>query len=266
MKKLLLTLVITILVLLLGIAMAPARLASSTLEKAFPRARSERTAHPEIRLVNARGTLWDGSGQLLVNRRPVGNLSWQVQTARLLGLEAAVDWQLNDEQFSARGTASAHREGFDLRNVQGSFSARFLDRILSAYDISPSGTLNIEQLDITDLVLNDRMDWPGSVTCSGRLSWTGGPVRYRLSGQTFDIELPQLLGIVTTSDRSANPGWPELEVTDADTGNLLLTGRLTPKGTAAIGITRGLTRLTGQPWPGSEPDHVVVLEVEEQLN
>ena len=73
-------------------------------------------------------------------------------------------------------------------------------------------------------------------------------------------------GVIKTPERGQHPGWPQLQVLNAEDGALLITGRLTPSGSAAIGITRGFTKLAGQPWPGSDPDHTVVLEVEEQLN
>ena len=45
----------------------------------------------------------------------------------------------------------------------------------------------------------------------------------------------------------------------------LLQAALTGNGFARIGVTKYLTRLLGQPWPGGDPDHAVVLEVEEQV-
>ena len=276
MKKLLLALALIGLLLAIGIVMAPARLASNALESAFPRQltatnlqQNAQTSAPgglEIRLLGPSGTLWNGSGALLVNRQPIGNLSWQVQPGRLLSLEAAVDWQLDGDGFAAEGTAAARNQSYDLRNLRGTVSQALLRKFLGRYDIAPSGALTVDSLDITDLQLNERMNWPAQVTAAGTLKWTGGPVRYRLAGQTYDIDLPPMLGTISSSESGPHPGWPELLVTDANEGDLLITGRLTPTGSAAIGITRGFTRLAGQPWPGSEPDHAVVLEVEEQLN
>ena len=137
---------------------------------------------------------------------------------------------------------------------------------LAIYDISPSGDLDVSNFDITNLRLNERMDWPAQIDVDGEVRWEGGPVRYRLAGQSFDIVLPPMLGRIESPQEGKDPGWPRLRVTNEEDGSLMMTGRLTPTGSAAIGITKGFTRLAGQPWPGSEPDHAVVLEVEEQLN
>jgi|GEM_PF-606830 len=275
MRKLTLALVAVLLLIALGFVFAPARLASAALEKAFPRApfgqasvvrSAPASSAPEIRLLGAQGTLWNGSGQLLVNRVPIGEISWQLQPGQLLALEAAADWQLTGEEFSAQGTVAARGKEFDLRGVQANLSEQFLRANLGRYDISPSGDLAISNLDITNLELNEQQNWPSRVTAAGDARWAGGQVRYRLAGQTYDIELPPMLGVIDSApDDAKNTGWPQLKVTSEEDAMLLITGRLTPTGSAAIGITKGFTRLAGQPWPGSEPDHAVILEVEEQL-
>ena len=45
----------------------------------------------------------------------------------------------------------------------------------------------------------------------------------------------------------------------------LIKAELQDNGFAKVGITRLLTKMLDNPWPGSEPDHAVVLEVEEQV-
>jgi len=276
MKKLLLALALGVLIIAVGVMFAPARLAANALERAFPRAPSSPTnllqrgaapGAPEIRLLRTTGTVWSGAGQLLVNRIPIGDLSWRLQASGLLALEAAVDWQLEGEQFSAQGTAAARNNEFDLRAVRANLSEQFLQAALGRYDIAPSGNLTIANLDITNLRLNEQLNWPSQVTAVGEARWSGGQVHYQLAGQSYDIELPAMQGTIDSAPNNAqNPGWPQLKVISEEDAMLLITGRLTPTGSAAVGITKGFTRLAGQPWPGSEPDHIVVLEVEEQLN
>lgn len=189
-------------------------------------------------------------------------MSWQVQANRLFALEASAAWQVHSPDYSLEGIAALGRDNnLNLRNLNGIVRQSFLRHALARYDIIPAGDLTIDRLDITDLKLNEEGNWPSEIQAQGSARWTGGPVSYRLAGQNSHIELPAMAAQISTADGS----WPTLKVTEQETGALLMTGRLTPSGSAAIGITRGLTRLTGQPWPGSEPDHAVVLEVEEQL-
>ena len=45
----------------------------------------------------------------------------------------------------------------------------------------------------------------------------------------------------------------------------LMQAQITPDGFIKIGISKMFTKVLNRPWPGSDPDHAIVLEVEEQL-
>lgn len=45
----------------------------------------------------------------------------------------------------------------------------------------------------------------------------------------------------------------------------LLQAQLQDDGFAKVGVTKLLTKMLNRPWPGSDADHEVVLEVEEQV-
>jgi hypothetical protein len=45
----------------------------------------------------------------------------------------------------------------------------------------------------------------------------------------------------------------------------LMLGKVAQDGMATVGITKQFTKMLGEPWPGGEPDHAVVLEVGEKL-
>lgn len=92
---------------------------------------------------------------------------------------------------------------------------------------------------------------------SGSLSWPGGDVRYRLSGQEYRGILPPL--IATLGDGL------EVYIYKEKGQTPLLIAQMLNNGFVKIGITRLLTRLLNNPWPGSDVDHEVVLEVEEQI-
>jgi len=256
-KKLLLALCVLLLIFAIALWRTPARLVANQLAE---------TSQGNARLLAPKGTLWKGSGQLLVQSIPIGILDWQLQLLPLLGLALDIDWQLAGEEFTASGSFASDGQIHHLTGVEGTFNERLLQQYLATYDIAPSGTLTATQLNITDLELNAAQTWPQRVAATGLLVWSGGDVRYILAGRSHDIELPPLRANITTDNSAPDPGWPTMKVTRTDDAAPLLTGRLTPRGSAAIGITRGFTRLAGQPWPGSEPDHAVVLEVEEQLN
>jgi len=256
MKKLAIGLLVLLLLVTIAVWQAPARLATKALAQG---------GAGDVNLIAPQGTLWNGAGQLLINGELIGDVAWQLAPTRLLALEAAAHWQVRHSGYALAGLATIKLTGdtrtANLRDLAGVVRQSFLRSQLARYDILPAGDLTIEHLDITDLQLNAAGTWPTQVHAEGSARWAGGPVNYRLAGSDFAITLPPMQAQITT----LNDEWPKLEVTEQATGALLMTGRLTPAGSAAIGVTRGFTRLTGQPWPGSEPDHAVVLEVEEQL-
>ena len=60
------------------------------------------------------------------------------------------------------------------------------------------------------------------------------------------------------------PGPTAVAFADGDT-TPLLHAELKTNGFARIGVTKYLTKMAGNPWPGGDPDHAIVLEVEEQV-
>jgi glycine cleavage system H lipoate-binding protein len=44
-----------------------------------------------------------------------------------------------------------------------------------------------------------------------------------------------------------------------------MLAKVAQDGMATVGITKQFTKMLGEPWPGGEPDHAVVLEVGEKL-
>ena len=218
------------------------------------------TEGTDVRLLQAAGTLWSGEADLLVQGFPVGRLSWRWRPGALLGGRVGIEWALNAPGYRLHGNAAAAPSTLALNAVRGTVEEPALRRVLAAYDIVPSGNLTINTLDVPELTLDNAGNLL-TISASGQLTWSGGPVTYRLSGVTRTVDLPPLEGALSTP-----ADWPELLVTERGTELPLITGRLTERNSVAVGITSGFTKLVGQPWPGSEPDHAVVLEVEEMLN
>jgi len=228
---------------------APARLLSNAVASATDNAL----------LLQPKGSLWNGEARLLINKNAIGQLRWQFSPGALLRRQLAFRLQLFGDNFNLAGVAAVGYEAFAFTQVQGVIEAPALQRALAIYDIAPTGTLVLDELHLSNIRLEDNTALT-AVTASGNAHWTGGAVNYRLAGRSNDIVLPPLTAVIATPNE-----WPEMLVTAQDNAMPLITGRITPRGSIAIGITRGFTRLAGQPWPGSEPDHAVVLEVEEYL-
>lgn len=202
-----------------------------------------------IDLLDVSGTLWQGSGQLLVAGVAVGRIGWSFLPGRLMGGELGYDLSLTGGDLALQGqlhTGAAETGG----TAGGQVEAAFANLWLAAYDIRLSGTFTLE--DITFMVRRQKL-----TALSGAVHWNGGPVAYRLSGKLHHSTLPPLRG-------DLGPG-PVAVVYPATESIPLLHVRLQEDGFLKIGVTRYLTRIVGDPWPGGDPDHAVVLEVEEQV-
>lgn len=204
-----------------------------------------------IELLNLRGSLWQGQGELLVNGLPLGTLRWDYRAVTLLQGRLGYDLAWEGAQHALTG-----RIGFGLGGWQasadGRLAAAFVNRALAPYDIAISGGMVLRE---TALAAPYR--WTGSGSASGSAHWEGGAVRYRLANQVYDGQLPPLAAFL--GDGLEAVVYPE------DGQTPLLRAQIQGNGFAKIGVTRMLTELLGNPWPGSHQDHEVVLEVEEQL-
>ena len=229
------------LIVVFAVALAPARLATKFINESAANAN-------QLRLLQPSGTVWSGSADLLVNQAPSGRVSWRFLPTALFRLAVGIRFDLAADDFTATGQLMKPlgRQP-EVRDLNAQITEVALQRWLTRYDIIPSGTLMIENLALTELQLADN----GAVTAlhsTGDAHWTGGALSYRLSGKTTRVNLPPLVASISTE---AN--LPNLRVTEKGKNLPLILARLTDRGSAAIGITQGFTRLAGQPWPGSEP-------------
>lgn len=233
--------VVLVLVIVFAVAMAPATL----IRQIVPDASA-------VTLLDVRGTLWRGSAELVANAQPAGALQWTFRPGDLLRLQAGYDVTLSGPDHALTGIVAAG-VGSATAEVRGEAGAAYVNQWLAPYDIALTGELGFQ--DVTVRVPYDAAGVSGSA--EGMLTWDGGPVRYRLSGQSYSGQLPPL-------EARLGPGL-ETRVYPRSGQTPLLELEVLANGFVRIGITQRLTELAGNPWPGSHQDHELVLEVEEQL-
>ena len=224
------------------VAFAPASLVRLLLRDTGP-----------VTLTSPAGTLWRGVGDLGLAGTQLGRLSWSFAPSMLLRAQLGFDVDLRGERMQLHGVAATSTGAAHL-DVSGHLDTALLAGVLSRYDLHIPGDLTIEQLDMTSA-------YPSRVpNARGELTWSGGVVAYRLSGRDHRVTLPKLVGFIDSS-----AGQPEMTVYQIDDKTPLLLARIAQDGMATIGITKQFTILLGEPWPGGEPDHALVLEVGEKL-
>lgn len=206
-----------------------------------------------INLLDTSGTLWNGAGGLYLAGIPAGTVEWRARAVTILQGALGYDVALRGSDHDISGHVAARWSAVNVR-LDGSAGAPFINRWLAAYDIVLSGDFTLQGVDVT---------WPydADATTAGRASgevnWTGGLIRYRLAGSNYSGELPPLVAYLGES--------LETQVYPKDGQTPLLRADIRPGGFVRIGVTQLLTRLAGNPWPGTHADHEIVLEVEEQL-
>ncbi len=206
---------------------------------------------PGLDLAQPTGTIWRGTGQLIVDRQLIGNLAWVFQPLSILRLAPGYDVELKGDALSLAGMVNASMSGTQL-SLAGRIDADLFDRYLNAYDLTIAGELSISAL---SAVVAD-----GRITqLEGEARWSGGEVRYVLSGRLGASELPPLVAYVATEEFPTADIFPEGGQTP------LLHVQLLDTGFVKIGVTKSLTKMLNNPWPGGDPDHAVVLEVEEKI-
>lgn len=225
-----------------AVALAPAALVRTVLP-----------AEAGVALLDPQGTLWDGTASLYLGGQPAGRLDWNFRPVTVLQGELGYAFELTGPEHALTGAVGVGAGAGSLV-MSGRAAAAFVNRWLAPYDIAITGDLMFESVE-----LHVPYDYAvsGAGRAGGNATWPGGPIRYRLGGTGYAGSLPPLVAYLGEG--------LEAVVYPQDGQTPLLRAELLPDGFVKIGVTQLLTRLAGNPWPGSHADHEVVLEVEEQL-
>jgi len=230
----------TALFLIFAVVFAPA----SLIRRALP-------ADAGVELLTPTGTLWNGAADLYLGGRPAGRLQWNFEAVTILQGMPGYHVQLTGPEHDLSGSVAAGT-GAATARFDGQATAAFANRWLAPYDIAIDGALSM-----TGVNLHLPYEAPVTGRAGGSVRWDGGPVRYRLGGRSHAGALPPLVAYLGEGLEA---------VVYADGGQTpLLRAKILPTGFTRIGVTQLFTELAGNPWPGSHPDHEVVLEVEERL-
>lgn len=231
----------------LGVAFMPANALRGVLNQV-----------PNVDLLNTRGTVWSGQGQILLDNGFASGFAWQFQPGSLLRLSPSANWQLTDPANPLQGELAWEDGGLNIV-ASGQVNATALQPTLDQFDISISG---IFELNNTRLRLTDRAEKLQIEALSeSSVLWSGGMVSYVLGGQFEQLSLPPLIAQITSQGDQGLM----IVVAKKDAVGTLFSLRLIDSGYVQVGVTRGFMRLMNYPWPGSQNDSDVVLEVEQPI-
>ncbi len=208
---------------------------------------------PGVDLVKTNGTLWNGAGEVIVDGRSLGALTWRIRPAKLISLDLVYDVSLTDTDLGLGGELRGHPGGF-AADLTGNITNAAINRFLAPYQITLAGDVAVEKL-IFAASNKQRIE-----QLDGTLRWQGGNVSYPEStGMQFAV-LPPFVAVLEQAEGQATAN-----VFEQGSSTPLLQFSTLPGGAYRLGVTKRMTRLVGRPWRGSDPDHAVVLELEEQF-
>ena len=209
---------------------------------------------PDVDLISPQGTVWSGQAGLVVAGAQRGIVQWTLQPWTLALAHPTFDWQLSDPDVSLAGNAGSSLSEQTLQ-VQGDVSAAVLNQWLTRYLITIQGDFTIQPTSL-------RLQGQRQVNAlDGQIDWEGGLVRYTLSGILHEARLPPLTAYLDQNTQSQ----PVATVYTRGGSTPLLMATVNADGFAKISMTKLFTKLLKNPWPGSDPDSAVVLEVEEKI-
>src|SRR5262249_46825541 len=145
------------------------------------------------------------------------------------------------------GHASAGTDGYAFTG-SGQADLALAHELLARYALRMPGSLTFSQIDLTGSYAATLPNVRGE----GR--WGGGQIGYRSGGEDRIAVLPPLTGLI-----DSEKGFPQMTVYAQNDTTPVLLAHIDTSGMASVGITKQFTKLIGQDWGGSEPDHAVVL-------
>jgi Type II secretion system (T2SS), protein N len=240
-----------LLIVIFMIARAPAALVPSLLPD-----------DAAVTLKDARGLLWTGSGTLhfsntaatgTLKGRPLGAIEWRVAPSALLSGELGLHLRWLAQGQDLTGEIRVGRAHYRL-SVDGELDASHLSTLLESYHIRLGGTLRLHTV-VLEAPLHEPLVRSG---LEGRVDWTGGDVRYRLSGRDHDARVAPLAARL-------GPGFAATLHETSDGELEILRATAETNGFARLALTRRFMQIFGLEWPGTGAPTDVLLTLEEQL-
>lgn len=210
-------------------------------------------ADARIALLAPAGRLWSGSAELVFEGRTLGRLQWTLVPTLLLRGRLGADLELNAPGHAARARAAVGlRQRVWLDQASAELEESALREILRPYNIFPAGRLLLR--DGAAVIEGQQLR-----TASASATWTGGPVRYVLAGQSWFATFPPL-----DAELEAVDGAPLLVIRDPDAAEVLDV-RVDGEGWAHLRVRYRLVAMAGFPWPDPPAPDTIVVEISEQI-
>ncbi len=203
---------------------------------------------PGLHVVSPKGTLWSGAGGIIVQGEQIGSAEWSLQPLSLFAFELA--WEV---RFSGRD-ATLHGDvrispGTLRGKASGVIGVDAINYTLAPWDTRIESPVSVEHLEAT-------FEDQSLTMLDGQLTWPGGATSWLMDGGTSNATLPPMTAVLSSQDATLSG-----LMVPVDGQIPVVQVTLAPDGALTVKISKLLTRLVGRPWPGSDPDHAIVVEM-----
>lgn len=208
----------------------------------------------EVHLLDARGTVWNGSAQLVVPGANLGTLQWSIVPQRLLQAKLTYNISVDSPSLQVHGTLAKGLAKTSLV-ADAEVQSSIVNSILLHYEMKISGSIQIEDV---NLLINGKNKIS---SLAGTVRWNGGKSRYRAGDETREIDLPPMVGKFDSTE-----GDVILTAVDGYDDTELLNARLeASSGWLHIGLTRQMFELVQMPWDSQGSASAEVFKVSRQV-
>lgn len=207
-----------------------------------------------IHLLGARGTVWNGSAELVVPAANLGRLEWSIAPAAIFEGRLKYDVKLQSSALQVAGILEKSLSQSSLSG-QATIEPSIVNSVLLNYDIKVSGSFTLNGVEL-------RLDGSNAIeSLTGTVQWDGGTSRYLVGEETRTVNLPPIV-----AELSAHEGDAMLGAFDETSDMKLLSVRLEPdSGWIHIALTRQMLELAQMPWDTAASPESEVLKVSRQL-
>lgn len=207
-----------------------------------------------VHLLGARGTIWNGSAELIAPTTNLGRLEWKIAPAALFRGSLKYDIAMRSSKLQVAGILEKSLSESSF-TAQATIEPSVVNSVLLHYDIKVSGNFALKSVEL-------RLNGSNTVeSLSGSVHWDGGTSRYLVGEETRTVTLPPIV-----AELSALEGDAMLLAFDEASDTKLMSVRFEPdSGWIHVAITRQMLDLVQMPWDSVSASDSEVLKVSRQL-
>ncbi len=206
-----------------------------------------------ISLLDTRGTVWNGSAEVIAPSINVGRLHWRFKAQSLLSATLQYELSVDNPALRLEGTITKKFAHSDFA-AQATIEPSLVNSVLLHYGIKIGGRFQVDDVEL-------RVGSGNTIqSLTGTVNWEGGTTRYRLENQSRVVTLPAAIGELSLSSNEVL-----LTAVDMNNNNLLQIRLEVQTGVAHVALSQYLLEQAELPTQEPVDANEYALTVSQQL-